>query len=194
MPKVVILNCPKRSGKDAVGLYLKDVGLPVELVSFKEKLIEIALCVSMIPKQEWDQRYEYDKEVPWDKLGGLSQREYLIKISEDWVKPVHGKDYFGKALVEKVKSFNDNNLFYIVTDGGFNEETQTVIDAFGINNVMIMQWCRNGSNWDGDSRNWVTCAPERTFQLENNNDYGIDTYASYVYRRILKVFNEADGD
>lgn len=195
MPKIIIFNCPKRSGKDAVASYLKDVGLPVEIASFKEKLIEIALCVSMIPKQEWDERYESSmKEEPWDKLGGLSQRQYLIKISEEWVKPVHGKDYFGKALCDNIKKTGITDKFFLVTDGGFDEETIAVINEFGGSNVLILQWSRFGSNWSNDSRGWVTCHPDMTIRLLDNDDYGIDDFASYVYHKILNEFSEPDGD
>lgn len=191
MTKVVINNCPKRSGKDAVGAYLESNGYPIQTVSFKKKLIEIALCVSMIPEEEWDERYEQLKDEPWDKLGGLSQRQYLIKISEEWVKPVHGKDYFGKALVDNIIKQADpaNPKYFMVTDGGFDEETTTVVENFGINNVIILQWTRHGSNWDGDSRNWVNIYPEITWRLEPNDGQDIAHYSQFVYSSIDQLFN-----
>ncbi len=190
MPKIAIFNCPKRSGKDAVANYLTKE-YPVTPVSFKRKLIEIALCISMVDIDEWNERYEKQKDVPWDKLGGLSQRQYLIKISEEWVKPVHGNDYFGKALVNDIQLLADPTMprYFLVTDGGFDGETKAVTDAFGENNVAILQWTRHGADWSGDSRGWVTCCPERTWELEDNNGNSIEFYAQFVYSVVDQIFN-----
>lgn len=170
MKKIVIFNCPKRSGKDTTAQFLLNMGVPASVKAFKDKLIEIALCTSLISKNEWNLRYDNYKDVPWDKLNGLTQREYLIKISEDWVKPTHGSDYFGKALCNSIL-YDYENLadLIIITDGGFNSETEAVVKEFGENNVLILQWTRNNTDWSGDSRGWVTSFPNRTVIVDDND-------------------------
>jgi len=185
--KVVIFNCPKRTGKDAV----KDYILPLTFkegfrtASFKEKLIEIALTVSNVTTDEWEARYEDFKDTPWQRLGGLSQREYLIHISENFVKPLHGEDYFGKALVDKIKS--TQGKVFLIPDGGFDLEIKPLIDAFGEDNVLILQWTRHNADWEGDSRNWITSYPFITRHL-SANDGKLEDHALSVLGMIHNHF------
>lgn len=156
-PKIFILNCFPRQGKDYLARWLWFYQKFTNR-QFKDKLFDIALEVSSISDNEWFARYNTDyKELPWDKLGGLSQRQFLIKISEEWVKPVFGKDYFGNALCQQIeKDFQKGSTLFAISDGGFVEETQVLVDAFGHDNVFVCQW--NKSNPDAfkkDSRGWI---------------------------------------
>lgn len=81
-------------------------------------------------------------------LGYYSSREALIFVSEGVVKPVKGKDYYGKKLVEKIESGSER--FYFVSDGGFLEESTMVADK-GYR-VIIAQLERSGATFEGDSR------------------------------------------
>lgn len=186
MKKVVILNCPPRSGKDTMALEIsKETGCG--LLSFKGKLIEIALLVSGVPKNEWEERYESDdKELPWDRLGGLSQRNYLIKISEEWVKPVHGNTYFGDRVLEDVQ--RGNLSAYIIPDGGFKEEVLPLKNDPNIN-LLILQWNRDGCSYDYDSRDFVMDYPEITRRIRDNNTT-IREHVEAMYDEINNFFGE----
>ena len=81
-------------------------------------------------------------------LGYYSSREALIHVSESVVKPVKGKDYYGKKLVEKIEDSSER--FYFVSDSGNFEEASSVADK-GYN-VIIAQLIRSGATFDGDSR------------------------------------------
>ena len=81
-------------------------------------------------------------------LGYYSSREALIHVSEDLVKPVKGKDYYGKKLVENIE--NSSERFYFVSDSGYFEEASSVANK-GYN-VIIAQLMRSGATFDGDSR------------------------------------------
>ena len=81
-------------------------------------------------------------------LGYYSSREALIHVSESVVKPVKGKDYYGKKLVEKIE--HSSERFYFVSDGGMKEEASSVADK-GYN-VIIAQLMRSGATFEGDSR------------------------------------------
>jgi hypothetical protein len=152
--KVILLNGPPGSGKDTIGtlLHLAECG---GLKSFKTQLIDIALRVSGVSWATWTSRYcnRELKETPWDKLGGLSQREYLIKISEDWVKPVHGEEYFGEAALANCLGEGP----FIFTDSGFPNEVQPFIDADM--DVLIFRLERDGFTFEGDSRDYLPDIP-----------------------------------
>ena len=134
MKTLLILNGPPRSGKDTIAKRLTDF-IHVE---FKEELFNMAIEMSGVPSDEWFARYEgyiqengpYEnfkttwlKNEPWDKLNGLSQREFMIKVSEEWAKPLFGKDVFGKRLKERLdcKAWKEDESF-VTSDGGFFEE------------------------------------------------------------------------
>jgi len=168
MQKIVILNCPPRGGKDTIAEGIIKRSPDFGMASFKGKLIEIALMVSGIPLEEWEHRYNSEnKELPWSKLGGLSQRNYLIKISEDWVKPVHGKRYFGDRVLEYIQRNSKNN--FIIPDGGFEEEVLPLKEGLTPNSLLILQWGREGCTFEYDSRDFITDFPEITRRVRDNN-------------------------
>lgn len=153
--KVFILNVPAGQGKDHLARWLKD-NHGFNHLEFKTALFDIALLVAHnVSWDEWWERYVTpNKELPWDKLGGLSQRQFLIKISEEWVKPVFGKDYFGLRAATNVKRCVSNNIVF--SDGGFNSEIAPLVERLGWGNVIICQWGKDRVGaWKGDSRNWI---------------------------------------
>jgi len=172
--KIVVLNCPPQSGKDTIAEeFINRNGYT--MMSFKFTLINIALVISKIPKEEWDERYAVDKNLPWDKLGGLSQRNYLIKIGEEWVKPVHGKTYFGECVRTDITRLSNHDKF-ILPDGGFIEEIKPLYEAFGPTSLLILQWGRKNCSFDNDSRDWITAFPEITRRVDRDNDTTIEDH------------------
>ena len=49
------------------------------------------------------------KERPETSLNGFSRRSALLHVSEEAIKPVFGKDYFG---IELSKTLNENEHYY----------------------------------------------------------------------------------
>jgi len=188
MKKVVMLNCPPRSGKDTIAEEIsKTIHCHCGILSFKYKLIEIALTVSGIQKSEWDERYcTVEKEQPWNKLGGLSQRNYLIKISEEWVKPVHGKTYFGDRVLEDVLWREEES--FIIPDGGFKEEVLPLYSVLS-DGLLILQWGREGCSFENDSRDYVMDYPEITRRIRDNNS-SIQDQVDAVRREIIDYYGE----
>lgn len=182
--KVVVLNCPPRSGKDTIAIELHNND-HYQILSFKSKLIAIALLVSGVTIEEWNERYENRKDEPWDRLGGLSQRQYLIKISEDWIKPVHGKQYFGNVVAQQIIESNNS---VVIPDGGFEEEIQPVAEELG-SDLLILQWAREGCNFDNDSRDWITTFPDNTVRIEDNNGT-VEEHYERAKQAIKEYYNE----
>lgn len=181
--KIVVLNCPPQSGKDTIAEeFIKRDGYT--MMSFKFNLIKIALTISKIPKEEWDARYVKHKDEPWDRLGGLSQRNYLIKISEEWVKPVHGKTYFGDCVKTDITRLPNDN--FILPDGGFIEEIAPLYETFGYKSLLILQWNRKNCSFENDSRDWITTYPEITRKVHRDNDTTIEDH----YVAVKEVIDE----
>ena len=114
-------------------------------------------------------------------LGYYSSREALIHVSETVVKPVKGKDYYGKKLVEKIEGSSER--FYFVSDGGMKEEASSVADK-GYN-VYIAQLMRSGATFEGDSRSLLNKDDFKEYsnikfcQIDNNGSLD-DLYNSIV--------------
>jgi hypothetical protein len=154
MTKVFVLNCFPRQGKDHLAKFLK-ANHRFHHFEFKSRLFDLALEIADVEWAEWGLRYETMKEIPWEKLGGLSQRQFLIKISEEWIKPVFGERYFGERLADSIE--RSRCKLAVVSDGGFEQELIPLYEKFGEENVYICQWNKDNSDaFKGDSRNWIT--------------------------------------
>lgn len=156
---VIILNGPPGCGKDTIAEEMRNT-IGFHKCSFKEPMFTIALSASGISELDWWSRY-YDrslKEEPWDRLGGLSCREFLIKISEEWIKPVFGPNAFSKLAFSQVKPGVS-----VFSDGGFSEEFNEMVAEFGRRNVKLVRLHRDGYSFAGDSRDYL-----------QGEDWGVD--------------------
>ena len=149
-PKVVIFNSPKLSGKDFMCFQLRDI---LEHKSFKYELykdvakyygVEVGTFIRLNDNRN-------TKEVPHFWLQGLSPREALIHVSEDIIKPKHRRDYYGVKLAE---SLFEGGV-YGVSDGGFQEEFNAVVDSIGVENVLLIRMFTQTSTFEGDSRSYI---------------------------------------
>lgn len=149
--QVVILNGPPNCGKDTLVRELSKMR-KVNHCSFKEPMFDIALAASGISRDDWFDRYNDRnlKEEPWDRLNGMDCRSFMIQISENFIKPLFGKDHFGTLATNQVQE--GLNIF---TDGGFLEETETIVDEFGQRHVKLIRLHREGCTFEGDSRDYI---------------------------------------
>ncbi len=151
---VIIFNGPPGAGKDAACLLFKQLGY--KHLSFKEELFKETFKFFGV-SEEWFMN-DYDnrdiKERPETKLqiGGqkFSRRDAMIYVSEKYIKPKYGKDYFGKQLS---KYITIDGLF-CVSDGGFQEELSPIINKFGAESITIIQLTREGCDFSSDSRRY----------------------------------------
>lgn len=179
--KVIVFNGPPGSGKDTAANIVSNNFEGVERFAFKNPLDEVCarvLClthkVSNMALQECrdflDELNTTDKkELPHPKLFNLSLRTFKIFVSEEILKPVFGKDVIGKSVAQDAIDSKANYL--VCSDGGFQEEVDELIKAFGSDNVLIVQLYREGTSFEHDSRNWVTNveSPWNVIKLENDN-------------------------
>lgn len=185
--KVIIFNAPPGAGKDEAINYLKKKGT-VFPFSFKSRLTAITLAIYNIPEKVWEGWYTREgKELPREELDGLSCRNALIKTSEEVIKPVFGKQYFGKMEARNVKQ-NAREKYYVAacSDGGFNEEIVPLMEEFGPENVFIVYITRPGCTFAGDSRNWIDIE-----NIPNENYIHIynDDSFEHLYKQVDEVMN-----
>lgn len=149
---LVILNAPAGAGKDTIGAILES-SYGHKLGCFKQPMFDIAKAVLgetlfKVFMELYNDRET--KEQPQALLGGLSCRQFMIKISEGWVKPVFGEEYFGERMLQSISLFDESVT--TVTDGGFPRELFPSLKA-GVP-VLVFRLRGRGS-FEGDSRNFM---------------------------------------
>lgn len=80
----------------------------------------------------------------------LSVREAMIFISEVVIKPLRGKDFFGKMRAEAIRA----GEIAIDDSCGFAEELPPVIEALGQKNLLLIR-IKGRGDFVGDSRSYI---------------------------------------
>ena len=162
-PKIVLLNGPPGCGKDFAGktieieLFVADRPR-VRIVKFAES-VKVGTHAahelyhsngSPLPHDQ----FEDSKDQPIDWFFGKTPRAAYIAFSEAFMKPLHGPRIFGQLLLRSIR-FSQEADVYVVTDSGFREEAEVLVEHFGAGNCFLARIHREGKTFDGDSRNWV---------------------------------------
>jgi hypothetical protein len=183
MNRVLILNGAPRSGKDTLSKMLLSAQMFERTVpgSFKRPLQDVAAALLGMSIEDFLTRYEEIKDLPCENGWPLTVRQLMIKISEEWVKPLGGKEYFGRLAYANAdhpvnnavgRQFANLNPYAmkirgvtaVFTDGGFGPEVVPFIETLGAENVHIVRIHRPGFTFDSDSRTLLDAAlqPELT--------------------------------
>ncbi len=155
MPKFIVLNGPKKSGKDTIGnaIYSELVwrGIPAVRDKFAAPMkAAVAAFLGLDEKLALHYFENQDiKDTPSKYFLGVTPRSMLISFSEDWVKPNFGKETFGELMLHRHED-KDRGVV-VITDCGFNEE----LEPFDKSDIAVVRLKRYGTNFDGDSRGYI---------------------------------------
>jgi len=180
MITTIILNATPAAGKDISADFIADA-YGANHIRFKDSLYEIAAEHAGVPV-DWVKEFATDrklKEIPCHFLYDFTPRQWLIRISEEVIKPAHGNDYFGKATAAKLQ-----DGLNVISDSGFIEEFYPVADAS--DKVVVVQLYRDGCTFEGDSRNYlnrweVVNAGASLHVVTNNGTKGS------LYRKLMDI-------
>ena len=148
---IIVFNGPPGSGKDEACLFFEKKGF-IHL-SFKEQLFIETIKYFGVSKEWFMAGYNVrsEKEKPVNELNGMSRRDAMIHVSENIIKPKHGKDYFGAVTAKNLKPYED----YCFSDGGFREEIEPIINTVGAEELCVVQLTRDGCDFSSDSRRYL---------------------------------------
>lgn len=171
-PLVVILNGPPGCGKDTISrewLCLREQGVSKFGHAFKEPMFRIAAETLGMGFHEFLSEYENRdwKERQRPEWGNQSVRDLMIRISETYIKPFFGEDYFGKLAKQNIDmcgGFEENTNVHIFSDGGFDSEIKLLEEYY---DVQVIHIFREGCDFSGDSRSYIGCR-KGPITLENN--------------------------
>jgi hypothetical protein len=165
--RVLFLNGPPSSGKD----YLSGlIASRYEGAVLQEKIAEPLKAMAHRIYQtmlgwRWD---HFDaknpagvpiKDVPFPPFHGKTPREVYQAVSELYVKPFHGKKFFGERFVERLERLkidppHGTNLV-AVSDCGFPEEVAPLLDSDMTEHVDVLRIRREGKTFEGDTRKYL---------------------------------------
>ena len=152
--KIILINGAPRAGKDSAGaMMLPEMPGQWAVVKFSQCLKE--RCHLAYGMNAAHDAFEEVKDQKLDCFLGISPREAYIHFSETWMKQVHGKDVFGQLMVRQLETMQmqlDDLAGVIITDSGFVDETQVLVEKFGPENITVIRLHRQGFTFEGDSR------------------------------------------
>ena len=155
MPKIILFNGPPRSGKDTCTKmaleYLGHRAVHYRFASPLKKAIHALFGMPYIGDEHFDSR----KNTPSPLFLGLTPGEAYIWLSENAVKPKFGSDFFAKVAVTAITNMMADHEVVVISDCGFKEEVQALLDAFGADNILLVHLYRAGTSFEGDSRSYV---------------------------------------
>lgn len=189
--KIILINGPAGSGKDTMAEKLKDkLGYFTKLEKFA-KPIKLAVAAIYFGGN-YEAFAKYDtfeaKKVPAEVFLGKTPREVQIAVSEFFLKPYHeDKRVFGKLMATRLK-MADINQHVLVSDSGFREEAEELVDQFGAENILLVRLHREGYTFDGDSRSYINLDDLGVATLDIENEEGkADETAQKIYNIIQGV-------
>ena len=187
---VVLLNGPPKSGKDTIADALVQSVGPLWSANYKLSSVLKATAKAMFSLS--DTQYKAlerpenkDKKGTAKSYGVLtnkSWREVLISLSEDYIKPTYGKDFFGCAAAKALNTFSSSGYSHVfISDSGFREEAETLVTMCPTCNFTLVRLHRAGTNFSNDSRSYWP------------NQTQVETHAVPLMNEIA-VFNEGTVD
>lgn len=196
----ILLNGPPRVGKDhAANVLLREFKICRKL-KFSNPL-KLGVHASYGVDDDLNPDFFEDvKDEPNDIFFGMTPRQAYIYHSEEYMKPLHGKDVYGRILTNTVKHdrfqpSNALNKVYIIPDSGFVDETKPLIKEIGADNVLLVRLhsSLNGRELDfiGDSRSYLDLPNVEAMDLVNTRD---STFDRVVRAAVLTWFNRGQTD
>ncbi len=192
---LLLFNGPPGSGKDEACLHFMKKGF--KHLSFKEELFKETLKFFGVSKgwfmKGYNDRSIKEKPVPELKVNGvaLSRRDAMIYVSEKYIKPKYGNDFFGRQLSTHIK--DDMNI--CISDGGFIEELHPVINTVGADNIAIVQLTRDGCDFSSDSRRYFDGSLVEQFIIGKPTDIPTSHVLTQKFPvRIYRIHNNGSID
>ena len=194
MTKVILLNGPPRCGKDTLAEAMWNFNPSVFQEKFAAPLKEHAPQLYGVSRHDWKNNYDTpaQKDMPQSVFLGKSARQIQIALSETFYKPLHGSDVFGRLLVSRVSrlpKLSGGPRIVVVSDSGFRDEAEAVVNHFGAEHTFLVRLYRTGSSYDGDSRGYIRLADMGVREIEYSNQSGVDVLARFG-QHLLRVVGQ----
>ena len=152
LKRVVLLNGPAGSGKDALAHMLVD-NLDFCHLKVTGNHKERVHALYGMPDAGYDY-FEGHKDEKRPEFYGLTPRQAYIRVWEDYFKPMHGENF----LIDELISDIDNSEYerFVVSDIGFDRECKALINYYALDSG-VFKIMRPGIQYDmNDTRSYVS--------------------------------------
>lgn len=174
-PYVILFNGPPKNGKDTIAkitrtLLDSSISIPTHLMHFATPMRDMAM--GAVGEKGFD-RYNEIKDIDQPAFARAPEarfipdhtniepdcdsiRQFMIALSEDFMKRRYGKDVWGRILRHVYAPWwGKMPAVIIIPDLGFPEEYKYLLTQTLAERVMIVQVHRGEDDWKNDSREWV---------------------------------------
>ena len=163
MQRVIMFNGPPHAGKDTAGEFCREFfGENATHAKFTQPVKDRAH--SQLGLKVATDHFEALKDVKLDEFEGMTPREYYIRTSER-LRQRYGHDVVAKLLVQSLT--RAETPFIVNTDLGNDTEANTLMNAYGAENCLLIRIHREGKNFDNDCRTWVRGVNVASFDIPN---------------------------
>src|SRR5688572_20479558 len=187
--KIICLNGPKRSGKDAAARIISQryPGRVMSLAMADPLKREVMTLWGLDP--DFWRELETRKDAPTPELGGFRPRDEYIRVGE--MRRAEDEDYWARKWIDYARvadAWNDgapNTLEYVcMTDCRRQNEYQAAVELVGVENVLLVRIYRNGHTWEGDTGEYLDVLPGGHMRKLGNP--GTIHYKSNVIKLMLR--------
>jgi len=165
--QVIFLNGPPHCGKDHAAKWMV-AEYQAAHTKFAKPLREMVCLILGIR----DDEIEMLKNSPIND-DGVTVRDLMITLSETFIKPILGQDWFGRRAAEEIASLE--SPLVVVSDCGFAHEVLACMKTLGNNEYHLWRIKRPGHSYKNDSRGWVR-GVEGAHELEIGNAIDTDQF------------------
>lgn len=185
--KIVFLNGPPGSGKDTAAAALVRRMRNARQYKMAQPIINAIRGTFNIDYPTWKGLMTPEfKELPSDKLFGMTPRNAMISFSEDWIKPRFGRTTFGRlALRELMDSKMD---LCAISDSGFREECLSLVSFYKAENCLVIQLSRDGCTFANDSRSHLDLTDVNVPLIKIDNYLELEWFEMFVTKKVQNHF------
>lgn len=159
--RIILFNGPPGCGKDTAAQALAPEYTELKFAWHLKECVHKIFGLDGPPVAEYE-KYKDDPEF----LGGnVTLRQAYIQLSEHFFKPLFGPRYFGEIVARWIEERNLDKV--TISDSGFAEEAQALVDTFGKENITLVRLHREGCTFEGDSRGYLELDGIATIDLTN---------------------------
>lgn len=165
MKHIILLSAPPQAGKDTVANIIVEsfsTKKPIGHLKFSKPLKE--MTHRLYGQDHPHDYYELSKDTPHDDFLGITPRQAYIGVSEQYMKPMHGKAVWAKMLAREIRTSPLN--YFVISDLGFIEEFSHLYGYLDFD-LSVIHLARKDCNFDNDSRSYIY-APVNIHLINNN--------------------------
>lgn len=188
-PYVVGFNGPPRSGKDTLATQLQAIlddftATPVHRQALAATMRDGAAAIlGMSGGDKW---YSETKDKPLEVLNGETFRRFMIDMSEQFVKPIYGYDFWARLMYDRNKIWwNKIPSILLITDIGFPAEVEFLCKRS--ESYLGVRLDRPGCDFSMDSRNWVASQIYGGTDFAYTNDDTVEEGAKAILEQMYRL-------